>query len=278
MAWGNGLRQGMQISGDAGRAGRWDPIRWGHDHVDLLLIPVAILLFLGLWQLVACLGLYPPFILPSPHDVYRRLLLSLADGSLWWHARFTLIESLAGFALGFIMATAVGYGLAKAPLAERIASPYIVASQSIPIVALAPLLILWFGFGIMSKILICALVVFFPILISTIVGVRGVDSQYLELMRSLAASPWQTFVKVEVPAALPVLFGGIRVGITLSVVGAVVGEFVGADRGLGFLVNLAKGLFDTPLMFVALLALAIIAMTLYGLILLLESRLLAWRG
>ncbi|MHB1355775.1 MAG: ABC transporter permease, partial [Anaerolineae bacterium] len=125
--------------------------------------------------------------------------------------------------------------------------------------------------------IVCALTLFFPVLINTIVGIRNVDRDLVDLMRSLQSTRWQFFYYLELPAALPVLFGGLKVGVTLSVIGAVVGEFVGADRGLGFLVNLARGLFDTPLMFVALFTLMIVALVLYGLVSLLERWLLGWR-
>jgi NitT/TauT family transport system permease protein len=140
------------------------------------------------------------------------------------------------------------------------------------------LLVIWFGFGRFSKVLVCALVVFFPILVNTVVGLRSVEREWRDLMRSLEASRWQMFTKLELPAALPVLFGGLKVGVTLSVIGAVVGEFVGADRGLGFLVNLGQGLLDTPLMFVAILLLVAIALGLYGLVSILEGWLLNWRS
>jgi len=175
------------------------------------------------------------------------------------------------------VALGLGYLLAKSRLAERVLSPYLVASQAVPIVALAPLLVIWFGAGILSKVLVCALTLFFPVLINTIVGIRSVDRDLVALMRSLRATRWQTFRYLEVPAALPVLFGGLKVGVTLSVIGAVVGEFVGSDRGLGFLVNLARGLFDTPLLFVALITLMVIALALYLLVAGLEAWLLRWR-
>jgi NitT/TauT family transport system permease protein len=152
-----------------------------------------------------------------------------------------------------------------------------VASQAIPIVALAPLLVIWFGPGALSKVLVCALVVFFPVLINTIIGLRSVEPDLLDLMRSLQASRWQTFTKLELPSALPALLGGLKIGATLSVIGAVVGEFTGSDQGLGFLVVQSRGLFDTAQMFVAFGALAAIALTLYGLALILERRLLHWR-
>ena len=179
--------------------------------------------------------------------------------------------------MGLTTATLLGYILAKSRPIERILSPYIVASQSIPIVALAPLLVIWFGFGSLSKILVCALTLFFPVLINTIIGIRSAERDLIDLMHSFEATRWQVFTMLEIPTALPVILGGVKVGVTLSVIGAVVGEFVGADRGLGFLVNLARGLFDTPLMFVALFTLIIIAVGLYFSITILESVLLSWR-
>jgi NitT/TauT family transport system permease protein len=152
-----------------------------------------------------------------------------------------------------------------------------VASQSIPAVAIAPLLLIWFGSGRLSKVLICALVVFFPVLVNTIVGIRSVDAGLKMLMRSLRANRWQTFTMLEVPAAMPVLLGGLKIGVTLSVIGAVIGEFLGTDQGLGFLINQAKGLFDTPLMFAALFTLAAISLCLYLIVTRLEHWLLAWR-
>jgi NitT/TauT family transport system permease protein len=245
--------------------------------IEYLLIPLALLLFLGLWNLIVRLGDYPPFILPSPLQVYGKFLTVVSDGTLWRHIRITLVEIFWGLALGLSLAISLGYLLAKSKLLERILSPYIVAFQAIPIIALAPLLAIWFGYGSLSKVLTCALVVFFPILINTIIGIRAVEQDLIDLMRSLEASRWQTFTMLEVPAALPVLFGGLRIGVTLSVIGAVVGEFVGADRGLGFLVNLSGGLFDTPLTFVALFVLGSIAIGLYLAVAALESFLLSWK-
>jgi len=245
--------------------------------LEVWLVPLVVIGFLGLWEMVIRWVDYPAFILPSPPRVYTRFLSVLADGTLLHHTRVTATEAVLGFALGFAVATVLGYLLAKSPLAERLLSPYIVASQAIPIVALAPLLILWFGNGLASKILVSALIVFFPILVNTIVGVRSVDPRWMDLMHSLTASRWQVLTKVEIPAALPVLFGGIKVGITLSVVGAVVGEFVGADQGLGFLVNLSRGLFDTPLMFVSIFALVALALTLYTAVFFLEKAIIRWK-
>jgi len=242
-----------------------------------LLAPPALLVFLCLWQLLVTLGSYPTFVLPAPMVVFRKFVLAASDGTLLHHAWATLREVLIGLALGLSVATCLGYVFAKSKPIERLVSPYIVASQSIPIVALAPLLVIWFGFGTLSKVIVCALTVFFPVLINTIVGLRSVDENLIDLMRSYGATRRQMFTMLEIPAALPVLLGALKIGVTLSVIGAVVGEFVAADEGLGFLVNLSRGLFDTPMMFVALFALVIIALSLYGCIVLLESRLLSWR-
>lgn len=244
---------------------------------SLLLIPLGIALFIGLWAGVVHVTDYPAFILPAPATVGAKFLQTLADGTLWRHAQATLLEMLGGLLLGLSTATVLGYLLAKSPLVERLVGPYIIASQAIPAVALAPLLIIWFGSGLWSKILVCALVVFFPVLINTVVGLRSVQQGLRDVMLSLQASRWQTFTLLEIPAALPVLFGGLKVGVTLSVIGAVVGEFAGADRGLGFLINLSRGLFDTPLMFVAFATLVIIAVSLYLIVVSLEKWLLAWR-
>lgn len=245
---------------------------WRH-----VLVPLAAVAFVGLWHFVVHWGEYPAFILPTPGRVLARLLDALRAGVLQMHVLVTLREVFGGLALGLSVAVLLGYALGKSRTLERILSPYLVASQAIPIVALAPLLIIWFGVGSLSKVLVCALTLFFPVLINIIVGIRGVDSDLVDLMRSLRASRWQVFKMLELPASLPVLFGGLKIGVTLSVIGAVVGEFVGADRGLGFLVNLARGLFDTPLMFVALFTLMFIALALYGTVSALESWLLKWR-
>ena len=241
------------------------------------LLPLSLALAILGWHLVARLGGFPAFILPTPGLVWSRLLAALGDGSLLRHTWVTLQEVLGGLGIGVSVATLLGYLLAKSRTFERLLAPYVVASQSVPVVAIAPLLVIWFGPGLLSKVLICALIVFFPVLVNVIVGVRSVPEDLRDLMRSLQASHLQTFRALDLPAALPVFLGGLRIGATLSVIGAVVGEFVGADRGLGFLVSRGKWEYDTALVFVAVLTLVVMAMTLYGLVGLLEKWLLAWR-
>jgi NitT/TauT family transport system permease protein len=249
------------------------PHRWG----TYLLAPAALIVFLALWRLIVAVGSYPTFILPSPGLVFRKLLLAATDGTLLHHTWVTLREVFLGLALGLTVATWVGYVFAKSRRLERLLSPYIVASQAIPIVALAPLLVIWFGFGVLSKVVVCALTLFFPVLINTIVGLRSVDENLVDLMRSYGATRRQMVTMLEIPAALPVLLGGLKIGVTLSVIGAVVGEFVAADEGLGYLINLSRSLFDTPMLFVALFTLVVIALGLYGSVVLLEHKLLSWR-
>jgi NitT/TauT family transport system permease protein len=175
----------------------------------------------------------------------------------------TAFESLTGFCIGSMGGFVIGYALAKSRTVERLLSPYIVAMQAIPIVALAPLLIIWFGFGINTKIFIAALIIFFPILINSIVGIRSADSEIMELLTALDAGPFKTFFKFELPSALPVMFGGLKVGITYSVIGAVVGEFLGASKGLGALVNMARSSFDTPLVFASIILLGVLGIFFY---------------
>ena len=157
-------------------------------------------------------------------------------------------------------------------------SPIILAFQSAPIVAYAPLLVLWFGSGPTSKIVTSALIVFFPMLMNTIVGIRNVSPALRDLMRSMQATRWQTFTQLEIPAAMPILMGGLKISATLSVIGAVVGEFISANAGLGFLISLAKNQYDTPLVIVGVLTLTILARLLYSLVSLLERRVLAWQS
>jgi NitT/TauT family transport system permease protein len=234
--------------------------------------------FVVFWKLVVLVSGYPVFILPPPELVGSRFVRAWLDGIIEPHAVATLLEIALGFAVGAGSGLLVGYALARSSRVERIISPYVVAAQATPILALAPLLALWFGPGLLSKVVICALIVFFPIAISTMVGVRAVDQGLLELARSLRATRRQVLTTLEIPGALPSIFGGLRVGVTLAVVGAIVGEWAGADRGLGVLVNLARGsLFDIPLMFATLATIALIGIALYSIVVVSERRLVGVR-
>jgi NitT/TauT family transport system permease protein len=235
---------------------------------------VSLAAFLLAWKLLTVVTGTPEYILPAPETVWGRGVSAIGSGILWEHLWATLTEVVPGFLLGASVAVGVGIALGKSVLIERVLSPYLVAAQAVPILALAPLLDIWFGGGLFARILVCALIVFFPIAIATMVGIRSADPRLAEMLRSLGAMPPQLTRHLEIPSALPVIFGGLRVGVTLSVIGAVVAEWVSASKGLGVLINIAdQGLFDTPLMFVALAVLAIIGLSFYGLVLVAERRL-----
>ncbi len=239
---------------------------------------ITLTVVLLLWQMIVLLKVYPPFIIPAPLDVVAKFWKVLLNGTLWTNIQATMIAVLVGLAVGLTFGVILGYLIAKSPLLEDLLSPIVVGFQSVPVVAYAPLLVLWFGSGPTSKVVTSALIVFFPMLMNTIIGIRNVSPVLRDLMRSMQATRWQTFIKLEVPAAMPILLAGLKISATLAVIGAVVGEFVSANAGLGFLVNLARSQYDTPLVIVAVLTLTVIARLLYGLVSLLEYRFLYWQS
>ena len=242
-------------------------------------VAIAGAAFVVAWKLVVIAGAYPTFILPPPEDVAGRFVTAWTDGTMADHAVTTLLEVVLGFAIGSVLAIATGYLLARSKLVERVLSPYLVAAQATPVLALAPLIALWFGTGLLGKVVICTLIVFFPVAVSTMVGIRAVDRRLIEMARSLRATRWQLVRSIEVPAALPSIMGGLRVGVTLAVVGAIIGEWAGGEKGLGVLINLARGsLFDTPLLFATLLTVALLGVALYLVVVLVERRLVGARG
>ncbi len=239
---------------------------------------ISFLLLLLAWHMVTVISGYERFLLPGPLDVWRQFNVVLADGRLLRHTLVTVGEVIPGLLLGFLIATPLGYLLAKSPLAERLISPYLIASQAIPVIAIAPLLTIWISSTFWSRVLVAVLVVFFPILINVIAGLRSVPRELYELMDSLKATRWQVFMRLELPAALPILLAGLKMGATLSVIGALVGEFVQPkSQGLGFLLVTARYQFKTDLVFVVLVTLAVIALSLYAAVALLERRLLRWQ-
>ena len=238
---------------------------------------VTMLVLLFLWHWITAIELVSSFILPPPADVFDTFAEAISSGLLLKHTVTTLQEMFFGLIIGVGIGLTLGYLIAKAPLLEYFLSPIIVAFQSTPIVAYAPLLIIWFGSGVESKIVTTAVIVFFPTLVNTIAGIRTVAPHLQDLMKSLNATPWQTFRHLELPSALPVILAGLRTSATLAVIGAVVGEFVSSGSGLGHLVTLARNLYDTPLVFVTVITMTFIALSLYGSVAVLEWRLLAWR-
>jgi len=238
----------------------------------------AFIVFVVAWKLVVVLGRLPVFILPAPEQVAARFVTAWTDGTMAPHAWTTIVEVAFGFAVGAVAGVVAGYGLARSSVFERVLSPYLVAAQAVPILALAPLLAVWFGPGLLAKVVICGLIVFFPVAVATMVGIRSVDRGMLELARSLRATRRRVLVDIEVPGALPSILGGLRVGITLAVVGAIVGEWAGADKGLGVLVNLARGsLFDIPLLFATLVTIALLGIACYALVVIAERRFVGLR-
>ncbi len=241
-------------------------------------VAAAAMVFALSWNIVVLYSGLPPYILPPPTAVVGRLVSAWGQGIIQPHLGATLVAVALGFAGGAGSAVVIGYALARSALVERLLSPYLVAAQATPILPLAPLIALWFGPGLAGKVIICSVIVFFPVAVATMVGIRAVDAGLLELGRSLRATRRQILTTLEIPAALPSILGGMRVGVTLAVVGAIVGEWAGAERGLGVLINLARGsLFDIPLMFATLVTIALVGIVLYLAVVLVERRLVGAR-
>jgi NitT/TauT family transport system permease protein len=253
-------------------------LTWLHKPPAWLTTLISFFLLLLAWHLLVVLGNYNRFILPGPFDVLSQLRQSLLDGTLPRHGFITVSEIIPGLLIGFLVALPLGYLLAKSPLAEKLLSPYLIASQAIPVIAIAPLLSIWISSTYWSRVLVAVLVVFFPILINIVAGLRSVPAELYDLMHGLKATRWQIFRKLEWPAALPVLLAGLKVGATLSVIGALVGEFVQPNsQGLGFLLVKARYQFRTDEVFAVLVTLAVIALTMYGLVAIMEKKLLRWQ-
>ncbi|HUZ51884.1 MAG TPA: ABC transporter permease [Streptosporangiaceae bacterium] len=227
-----------------------------------------------LWQAAVVVFHVPGYLLPAPTTVVTTLLDD--RGELLSQSIPTLIETLGGFALS----VPVGLGLAVLIVAsrpiEKAIYPLLVTSQVVPKVAIAPLFLVWFGLGLLPKILITFLIAFFPIVIESAVGLRSVPVEMLDLARSMGSSRSQVFWRFRFPYALPSIFGGLKVGITLSVIGSIVGEFVGADRGLGYLLTVASGQLDTALVFAAIFVLVVMGVVLYGVIDFAERAVVKW--
>ena len=237
--------------------------RVGSVATTLLVGAVAI----AMWEGAVRLASVPQFILPAPSVVALRFAVAWSDGTMLRHLIPTIQELVIGGVIGGAVGLLIGIVLGISGAARRIASPYLVAAQSTPLLALGPLFVIWFGPGAAAKIAICAIISLFPLAISTLVAVRDADAGIVELFRSLGASRLQLLFGARLPAARAGIFAGARVAATLAVVGAIVGEWLGGSAGLGVLVNLARGsLFDTPLLFATLVQIAIIGICAYSLV------------
>ncbi len=230
------------------------------------------LILLGIWQLVTASGSVSTYLLPQPADVARSFWLSLTDGLFVTYGLVTLQESLFGFVLGVAVGVPLGYLIARHELLARALEPYLAASQAIPAVALAPLLVLWLGYGTPPVAMLCALIVFFPTVVTTTLGIRGLDREVLDAARVDGASQRPLLLHIELPLALPSILAGMRASLTLSITGAVVGEFVIGDQGLGGLLTIARGQ-SSSLVFATLLILMLLAALLYLIARLVERRL-----
>ncbi len=223
--------------------------------------PVALGLLLALlagWELAVRARGVAPLVLPAPSAVLAELVGQVAGGLLWGHLWVTLAEVLLGFTAGGVLGIGLGVLVSQSAGVAGVLRPYIVASQAMPKLALAPVLVLWFGFDLTPKVVIAALISFFPLFENTVAGLRAVDPDQVELFRSLRAGRRQTFLKLRLPWAVPYLVAGVRVALILSLVGAVVGEFVGANKGLGALIVAAQGTMNTPLMFAIFVVLTLL--------------------
>ncbi len=242
----------------------------------LPLVPLVLVVFVLAWEGIVQAWRIPEFLVPAPSAIGRALAAGLTSGLYLDHFGVTLYESLLGFLIAAAAGIACGTVIAQFRVVERTLYPYLVALQTLPKIAIAPLLIVWLGFGITSKVVIAALVAFFPILVNVIVGLKTVDAPKLDLMRSLDASRWQTFRYVTFPNALPFVFAGLDIAIVFSVLGAIVGEFVGSQRGLGNLILQFHTSLDMAGMFAVLLLLAALGVGLHLAIQAIQRRVIFW--
>lgn len=226
------------------------------------------------WEVLVRLLKVPLFLVPPPSAIGRTIVERFPF--LLDHAIATAWETVLGFGLSVIIGVPLGIVVVESKLFVRTVYPLIVASQAIPKLAVAPLFVVWFGFGLTPKILIAFLIAFFPIVIDTAVGLRSVPADMMQMSRSIGLGPIRTFLKVRMPYALPSTFGGLKIGISLAVVGAVVGEFLGANNGLGYVLLVANGTLNTPLLFAALAGLSVLGLAAYGAVGLVERFAIPW--
>ena len=236
---------------------------------------LVVALALAVWELWVRLAGTPRWFLPPPTVIAETVVADRA--LLLHHARVTLIEVVLGFGLALVAGVLVASVIDGSRVLERAIYPLVVASQTVPIPALAPLLLIWFGYGLLPKVLVVALIAFFPIAVNTVDGLRATDRELLRLLRTLGAGRWTRFRLAKLPAALPFLFSGARVAVAVSVIGAVFGELVGASDGLGYLMTRAAADFLTARVFAAIVVLAAMGVGLFGLVALGERLLLPWR-
>jgi NitT/TauT family transport system permease protein len=229
-----------------------------------------------LWHTIVRVLDVSPLIFPGPIPVAQSLYKGLATGEFLPHLGITLYEILAGFVIGSILGFLLGAAIGQIQLVEALLYPYVVAFQTMPKVAIAPLFVVWFGFGATSKVVITATIVFFPVLANTVVGLRSAPRDQIDLMIAFTASKWQIFRMVRLPQSLPYIFAGLDIGIVLAVIGAIVGEFVGAQSGLGYLILQRNFSLDTSGVFAILIVLSCIGIGLHALVRTVAKRIIFW--
>jgi NitT/TauT family transport system permease protein len=265
----------LRAKGDLVDSGSAEQVAPGGRPWQQTVFPVVFLASLvAIWEAAARFTDVPQYILPAPTAIAERMVRSWA--LLWDHSLVTLTEIGIGFALGVILGLALAIPIAYSTIVRNTLYPVIVASQAVPKIAIAPLLVLWLGFDIWPKIVVTALMVFFPVTVTAAEGFSSVDRNLLDLLKSVHANQTQIFFKIRFPHALPHIFSGLKIGITLAVVGAVVGEWVGADSGLGYLLVYANTLLDSTLLFASLILLIVIGVVLFIMVGILERLLLPW--
>lgn len=237
-------------------------------------VTLTLVAFVVVWEVVCRLLDIAPYLLPAPSAIAQRFVEKPA--LFWVHGWFTLYETFAGFIIAVIVGLIAAAAIVVIPSIRDVLMPILLIAQLVPKVAIAPILLVWFGYGLAPKIVIAFLVAFFPIIVNTANGLASVERELLDLGRSLEASRWQTFWKFRMPSALPELFSGMKIAITLAVIGAIIGEFVGGDKGLGYLIIIANQELDTPLAFAALIVISIGGILLYALIEMLERFVIPW--
>lgn len=226
--------------------------------------PILLVAIIGLWKLSTVVFDVSRFVLPPPEDVAATLIDLMSQADVWLvHARITLVETVAGFAIALVTGVVAGSVLGRIFWLELAVRPVVVALQVIPKVALIPLFVIWFGFGLTSKVVIAAILAFFPIMLNVMLGVRSVEPGHREVMRSLDASRWQTFSSLDFHSTLPYVFAGMEVGIVFALIGAIVGEYLGGNEGLGYMVVVSLNALDAPQLFAVIILLAALGSILF---------------
>jgi NitT/TauT family transport system permease protein len=241
-----------------------------------LAAPFLLIVFLAVWQAYCSMSGISTFILPSPLQVAAATVELIKARSTWLHIWVTVAETLAGFGFACFFGIGLGVLVGKTPWLERTVNPFVIASQVVPKVALVPLFIVWFGFGSTSKVLIAAVLAFFPIFTNTVLGVKSIDAGHLDVMTSLNATRWQSLLRLELPSAAPYLMTGMEVGIVLAIIGCVVGQFLGGDVGLGYLLVAEMNSYQTDLLFAVILLLTGIGFSFYVVIGMLRRVVIPW--